>query len=392
MATTDIFTETTQKEIRDEVRIVSGLTKIIAEGWKLDSWAAIQEMVRSGAAARWIPVGTQLNVADSVYGTRVFDVVAHDFYKNPADEKAHTMALLSHDVLMNCCVDETEALYAVSADVWPDGMPAGTYNFTLLAGYDTEYGGGKTYSFTTTQTVPVGGVLDLPWRYNTQVASLKISSYADQATNTALESMSLSEASDGTSLGTADGNSAHMNHSHCIRYGCNNWEDSAIRQWLNSAGAKGTWWSPRCEFDRQYGQYSAYYNMHGHMYGLDPEFLAVLGEVDIVTLTNQVYNHGKANSTIVTTRDKFFLPSRVEMGCGEEGSGSAATGESVWPYYDGATETDRIKYNSGSARGWWVRSPNYWNASTTRVFNPSGALSNSNAYNTNGAAAACVIM
>ncbi len=388
----DIFTETTQKEILGEARIISGLTKIIAEGWKLDSWKAVQEMVRSGAAARWIPVGTQLNVADSVYGTRVFDVVAHDFYKNPSDESGHTMALLAHDVITSCCYDEAEALYSVSADVWPDGMPAGTYNFTLMAGYDTAYGGGKTYSFTTTQTVPVGGVLDLPWRYNTQVASLKISSYADQATNTALESMSLSEAGDGTALGTADGKTAHMNHAHCIRYGCNNWEDSAMRQWLNSAGEKGTWWSPRCEFDRYYGQYSNYMNMRGHMYGIDPEFLAVLGKVDIVTLTNSVYNHNKANGTTITTRDKFFLPSRAEMGGGEEGSGSAATGESVWPYYEGATQTDWIKYNSGSARYWWMRSPDYWNANGARIFYPSGALSLGTAYSAHGAAAACVIM
>lgn len=42
-----------------------------------------------------------------------------------------------------------------------------------------------------------------------------------------------------------------------------------------------------------------------------------------------------------------------------------------------------------TARYWWMRSPNYWNANNTRIFNPSGALSNNNAYNTNGAAADC---
>ena len=43
------------------------------------------------------------------------------------------------------------------------GLAAGTYNFKLLGtGYDEAYGGGKTYQFTLTQAVPVGGQLTFP--------------------------------------------------------------------------------------------------------------------------------------------------------------------------------------------------------------------------------------
>ena len=41
-----------------------------------------------------------------------------------------------------------------------------------------------------------------------------------------------------------------MNHAHRLRYGSNRYKESAIRQWLNSDKAGGTWWQPQSEFDR----------------------------------------------------------------------------------------------------------------------------------------------
>ena len=64
------------------------------------------------------------------------------------------------------------------------------------------------------------------------------------------------------------------------------------------------------------------------------------------------------------------------------------------PYYVGASETDKIKYditNEATARYWWLRSPYPWGARSVRYVNPSGALYSSDANYGYGLAAACVI-
>ena len=76
------------------------------------------------------------------------------------------------------------------------------------------------------------------------------------------------------------------------------------------------------------------------------------------------------------------------------GSNDSVAEGSVLPLYDGATQTDRIKYDQAAqttARYWWLRSPDPWHASYVRIVNPSGALNVNSATNGNGLAAACVI-
>lgn len=390
MADLNIFTEGTQKQILDELRLQNSLVKVLASGWNINDFQTVQELVRGGGGKRYFPVGTQFAVPHSAYGggTIIFDVVAHDVYRNPNDPDAHTMTLLMHDVIYGRMVDNTEAMYAVNADVFPDGMPAGTYNFALLAGYDETYGGGKTYQFTTTVLIPVGGVIIFPWSYNKQASTVLISTYEGCAATTALESnIAVTEGNGGTSLGTADGNTPHMNHAHRLRYGSNHNGESAIRQWLNSDGAADAWWKPQTEFDRA----PSYANVAGFLNGIDPDFLAIVGEVDVITAYNTVYNVNGVKSGTYTTRDKFFLPSRVELGYGIENSVSEG---SVFDYYDGATNADRIKYdiaNPTTPRYWWVRSPYPFYASYVRNVHTDGSLSNINAGGGYGAAAACVI-
>ena len=72
------------------------------------------------------------------------------------------MTLMMHACINGRMVDNTEALYYCAT-----ALAAGTYHFTLLADYDTTYGGGKTLQFVLSQSVPAGGVLMFPWAYNT---------------------------------------------------------------------------------------------------------------------------------------------------------------------------------------------------------------------------------
>ena len=172
-----------------------------------------------------------------------------------------------------------------------------------------------------------------------------------------------------------------------MRYGSNNWNESNIRQWLNADAASG-WFVQKTPFDRLD---SVYANLEGFMNGLDPEFLSVVGAVDVTTRKNSVYeSDSDYGATVYTTRDKFFLISNDEAGYGVEGIAQG----SVLDLYNGAANVDRIKYDLNSqatARIWWLRSPDPGDASTARYVVTSGAQSGNYAYNGLGAAAACVI-
>ena len=166
-------------------------------------------------------------------------------------------------------------------------------------------------------------------------------------------------ASGGTSLGTASNAKADCVHTvgrfnSIMRraYGSNNWQESAIRQWLNSDAASG-WWQRQTIFDMA----PSYAGVAGFLNGIDPDFAAALGEVDIVTARNTVYETSDTLGGSYTTRDKVFLLSMAELGLGKNDTIAEGT---VLPFYDGATQVDRIKYDVASpstARYWWVRSP-----------------------------------
>jgi len=67
----------------------------------------------------------------------------------------------------------------------------------------------------------------------------------------------------------------------------------------------------------------------------------------------------------------------------------------VFAAYNGAGNTDRIKYdlsNASTARYWWLRSPTPSYAYSERRVNTDGSLSSNDACSGNGAVAACVIM
>ena len=81
-------------------------------------------------------------------------------------------------------------------------IAAGTYHFTLLAGYDTAYGGGKSYQFTLTKAVPAGGVIMFPWSYQKQASTVLVSTYESRTATTAIESVAVTEGTGGTALDT----------------------------------------------------------------------------------------------------------------------------------------------------------------------------------------------
>jgi len=340
--------------------------------------AAVQLLIRHGQGAASYPVGSSFQVTHTTYGTHKFNVIGHDHDQDARGLMQHTMTLHMDDQLGDATpFDAQEALYCAS-----EGMNAGPYNFTLPAGYDEAYGGGKTYCFTLANSVPAGGQLVFEWGYQKQAAGSKIKVYAGPKSTETLETASVAEGANGTSLGTADARGEAMNHIHCARYGYGRWSQSAIRQWLNSSAAAGAWWEPQSVFDR----IPSYANRPGYLAGFDAAFVAALGEITHATVLNAVTDGG----TSETVTDKVFLLSRKEVGLGNEIANQ--NDGSVYEYWDGATNKDHIKLRGLSAASWWLRTPHSGYAYFVRIVGTGGSLSSSSAYNAYGVVPACVIM
>ena len=298
----------------------------------------------------------------------------------------HTATLQLHDCLPSTMqFDAPEALYYAE-----NGLSAGTYNFTIQAGYDETYGGGKTYQFTLENDVPPGGQLTFGWNNNTQAINAKITSYTSSASTAAIEQVSVSEGSAGTNLGTTDGNSADINHIHRVRFGSNNYGESAIRQFLNSSASAGNVWTPQTKYDRPPSWAS---DTKGFMQDLDTDFLSAVGISHKVTALDTVTNIGGS----VTHDDKFFLISRSEVYSGKENN--INEGE-PYPYYSDYSDlqaagtgedSNRIKLKDDTAQWWWLRSPYSAYGNYVRAVNLSGTIHNAYAIYNRGVAPACNI-
>lgn len=167
-------------------------------------------------------------------------------------------------------------------------------------------------------------------------------------------------------------------------YGNNRYIHSAVKQWLNSDEAAFQWKSQH-QYDAKPTDSLGLYNGAGFLYRLDPELAAVIGEVSKKVALNTATDGGGQESF----NDKVFLLSQKEVGLGEEGD---ATGEFVYPFYDGISNAGRIKQLNGSNRYWWLRSPYVSISSGVRSVDMGGTLSNILAYYAIGVSPACVII
>lgn len=316
--------------------------------------------------------------------------------------KSYGMILQSEKVLYGLQVDSEEAFYAVPEG----GLSAGTYHVTLGDNYDTSYGGGKSYQFTLTQAVPAGGQLTMGWAYQkTPLQGSGVKSYETASSASPIETVAVSEGTEGTDLGTmliAVQDASHLNSLHRMRYGSNRWSTSAMRQHLNSAAKAGSVWTPQTPYDRP-PSWAA--STAGFMHGLDPEFIKICGEVELITALSTVAGDTTAESASAgtgyeTTVDKFFLPSRPEVFGG--GDNNSDKGD-AWQYYKANSDvpggannpnadSNRIKTNAaGTAQYWWLRSPYVGSGNIVRNIYTSGSVNNVGAHSSYGVAPACVV-
>ena len=311
--------------------------------------------------------------------------------------KKHGLILQSEKLLYNLQFDEREAFYYA-----PEGLAAGTYHFTLGAHTWVSGDVGKVFQFTLTKAVPAGGQLVFVQSYNVTLTGGSIRVFASNSSTTVEETVVMSEGSGGTDLGTLD-NTVHDNFNSCQRalLGSNRWSTSAMRQHLNSGKVAGSVWAPQTNYDRPPSWVT---NTAGFEHGLDPEFIKICADVELLTALNTVCDitpaEGSAGTGFETTVDKFFLPSRPEV---FGGSDNASDKGDAWQYYaansdvpggssNANVDSNRIKVNaSGSPTYWWLRSPYVGLGGSVRGINPSGNVSSGSANYSNGVAPACVV-
>ena len=109
----------------------------------------------------------------------------------------------------------------------------------------------------------------------------------------------------------------------------------------------------------------------------------------VIKQVNKKATAGGASTSITTSADKLWLLAEVEVD-GTTSAGYADEGEQ-YEYWktvkDGTVAADRIKYlsnGSGSANGWWLRSPSVSGSAYCRAFNSTGSVGTNSANSTRG--------
>lgn len=270
-----------------------------------------------------------------------------------------------------------------------EGMTAGTY----CIGFDYTWGDkgyvtkGDYWNFTLTKDVPAGGKLagfygapDQPqtnWRVYVYSADGK----------TVLETVStINKGQEGTLLGvmTAYGDE-NLNGIQQMAYGDNRYATSAIRQYLNSDKPKGEWWTAQTKWDIAPDQLS---QIDGYLCGMDPELLAVLKPVKVVTYCNTVTATGQKQVKDITY-DKVTLISLEQMYIEPQAAGEGEAHEYYkelngtakkfqwWQTYE-ILKTFAVE-NPTSPRGVRLRSASRSSAYDTWYVYSSGYVTNYNA-------------
>ena len=345
-----------------------------------------------------------------------FDVLDFDKY-NPKATIKNCIVLGAHDI-----VEKDRIPFSASQLLFyaQDGLPAGKYKLTLdHGGYNGATAEDGTYMFTLTNAIPAGGgfrhskmgVYDASLSKE-RVVSGTFTTYGVQPERAEVETgiaTALWDGSDCIDLGTfADNNRAYYEEEASIviggttykgkrnvcgrnAYGSNRWRDSVYRQWLNSdapavasgSSAVSNWWKPATVFDRVPGGSK----LAGFLYGMDPDFVKALGEVEVKTALHRV--DAIDGATFDITYDKIFLQSQKDV-FGSSDFAGVSEGEQL-EYWKGVANADRIKYFNNTAAYWWLRTPTSSYAGYVRNVRTAGVLYDNYAYYNFGVVPACCI-
>ena len=349
----------------------------------------IHEIVRAGEAPNVFSIGDQimLNYND---GTNDYvlpwDIVHFEDVELQDGETVPGMFIQSHYAMEAVQFDQNEAFYVVPSG----GLTAGTYYITMGNNWGSNVVSGKSYCFTLAESYAEGDLLQLGktdsevsglpdtapsnWRVRTYKASG--STPASMAASPT-ETLSLTEGTSGTSLGTLSSSTLYgtsgLNNMQRSAYGYNRWSQSALRQRLNSAAAAGAWWTAQNPYDRRPAELA---NLRGFMAGFDEAFLNIIKPIKVTTALNTVSDTAIGASE--NTYDTFFPASLEQEYIVPQASGVEGD---YWEYWK-----RRLGLSSPQIQGASGANANHirygYNAKTTAQYCRLRSAYRGNAYNT----------
>ena len=162
--------------------------------------------------------------------------------------------------------------------------------------------------------------------------------------------------------------------------GTNLWDESNIRQYLNS-DLISNWWTPKSLWDKA----ASYSKRKGFIHSLESSLKPCLVPVNRTLARSTAFGGGQ-----YTVSDKIFLPSKYEV-FGTENNG-IREGKRRWRWYaDNSTNNDRVKLLNQSPHIWWLSSAHTGHGSFVYGVTATGSESNNYAHVSCGLAPAFCI-
>ena len=379
--------------------------------------AEIHRIVQSGEAANVFSIGEQLmlnyNDGSNSY-VLPWDIVHFGNVTLQDGEVRPGMFIQSHYAMQPVQFDQNEGFYVVPAG----GLAADNYYFSMANAWGTNVVKDKIYQFTTTEAYAEGDIWQigkadseisaLPdtapanWRIRTYKASGSTPASMAASPTETLELTDVNSGT-GTNLGALSSATLYgtsgLNNMQRAGYGYNRWGQSALRQFLNSAAAAGSWWSAKNPYDRRPVELAT---KRGFMAGFDEAFLSIINPVKVTTALNTVSDTGIGASE--DTYDTFFPASLEQEYIAPQASGVEGD---YWEYWkqrlglaspqvtgSGGTNAFHIRYGydaKTTAQYVRLRSALRGNASYAWSVSTTGSASSIGATTAYRPAPACVI-
>lgn len=260
-----LATDETLEKVSKNLDRIAGYVGVLAAS-DLESTISdpqkFHELIQAGLAPELLSVGDQIVVPHTKYGDIVWDIIGFDHDKDATGLYDHSVTIQTHNVIDRVVFDDremeiaTESAFSADYSYYQATSDPDKYAY-LTPGKDYQIGAaipsGSTYYHSAIQD-PTG---------------------------------------------------------YICRYGYNNWEHSAIRQWLNSEKTAGNWWEAKHLGDVAPGYATTY---DGFLAGLDADFKKIIGTTKKVTALNTITDGGGS----VELLEKIFLLSRTEVSGGNE--------------------------------------------------------------------------
>lgn len=300
----------------------------------VSSWTKIRNLRKSGLAEKVLTVGdiiddTWTDVAapkEYPYQWHVADFQPIELQNGDTEASMLVQAHWAHPFGVQ--FSHQRAFLAC-----PDGLPVGSYYFTIESAWGNNVKAGDIVCFKTTKVVPAGGRVSGCYGAPDQAkANWRIYTHsADGKTQIETITPTFAKTDSATNLGTQHLNKreGNLNSTQEMAYGWNRWKTSALRQYLNSEAAKGAWWTAQDEWDVAPDELK---NKAGFLSGCSADFLSALQVVKVTTFANTVNDGGGED----TTYDRVFIPSMEQMYCAPQIKGEGTYLE-YWKQRSGAT-------------------------------------------------------